>query len=100
MVHQVPVQFPKKCACGRTVASWTEWAKLPDKGFQVDEYESLNLRDCQCGSTLAVVICIHKLEDPAAQAYAEEIAAQVEANERAEAEHECAYLFCHDGGED
>lgn len=48
-------QFPKTHPCG---ASYTEaeWQGLPLVGVQADDVEVLELRDCRCGSTLAVVV--------------------------------------------
>lgn len=47
---------PKTCACGRTYTA-AEWAELRLVGVQVvPDWCSLELRDCECGSTLAVEV--------------------------------------------
>lgn len=54
-----PPQFPKGCRCGAIY--WREqWAGLPLRGRQecaddAGEPYALELRNCVCGSTLAVV---------------------------------------------
>lgn len=47
--------FSKRCACGRT-HNLAAWLALPDRGHQKDDVEDLELRDCPCGSTLAVLM--------------------------------------------
>lgn len=42
------------CSCGTEYTS-AEWSRLPYVGEQADDEESLELRDCVCGSTRAVV---------------------------------------------
>lgn len=43
------------CACGH----WIEWRDAPLVGFQQDDVERLELRNCpQCGSTRALVIAV------------------------------------------
>lgn len=47
--------FPKRCAvCGRTFDLWV-WHTLRLKGHQVDAVETLEIRDCVCGNTMAVI---------------------------------------------
>lgn len=43
----------KTCACGRTYTR-AEWNKLRLVGEQVDDVERAELRDCVCGSTIAL----------------------------------------------
>lgn len=45
----------KTCTCCRRAISQKEWTQLRYVGVQADEVEALELRDCDCGSTLAVV---------------------------------------------
>ena len=47
-------QFPKTCGCGLiyTEADWNEILTL--KGVYKDEECTLEMRNCLCGSTLAV----------------------------------------------
>lgn len=50
--------FPKSCACGR-VHSRDAWVALPNrKVWHVDETLTMELRDCTCGSTLAIEITL------------------------------------------
>lgn len=44
---------PKRCACG-AVYDGHAWARLPLVGLHVDDEESIELRNCRCGSTIAV----------------------------------------------
>lgn len=44
---------PKRCGCGRTFDALA-WAELPYVGRQDDGEELLELRNCPCGTTLAV----------------------------------------------
>lgn len=47
--------FPKRCGnCGR-VYSKPEWARLPCIGTGGDDVETLEFRNCPCGSTLTIV---------------------------------------------
>lgn len=46
----------KLCSCCRRAISQEEWSGLPLVGIQADDVEALELRDCECGSTLAVVL--------------------------------------------
>ncbi len=46
----------KTCACCGAAHDLAAWLALPLRGRQVDEIEDLELRDCGCGSTLAVAI--------------------------------------------
>jgi len=43
----------KHCACGLSFDP-TEWAALDYVGVSADEVQRLELRNCPCGSTLAV----------------------------------------------
>jgi hypothetical protein len=46
--------WPKTCACGASFRE-EEWAKLPFAGRVPDnEGDSLEMRTCKCGSTLAM----------------------------------------------
>jgi hypothetical protein len=47
--------WSKACGCGRT-HSLAAWIALPLVGHQKDDVEDLELKDCQCGSTLAVLL--------------------------------------------
>lgn len=44
----------KRCACGACYATRAEWAALPAIGVWRDSVADLDLRNCACGSTLAV----------------------------------------------
>jgi len=46
-------RYIKECACGRVFTA-DEWGLLEYVGEIVDDVESLELRNCICGSTLAV----------------------------------------------
>lgn len=48
-------QFPKVCACCARAFDVEAWSNLRLIGHQEDAVERLELRDCHCGSTLAVV---------------------------------------------
>ncbi len=50
-----PSVWPKRCACGNPY-SRSQWQKLALVGYQADEVETLELRDCTCGSTLAIAV--------------------------------------------
>jgi len=43
----------KTCACGLKYTR-DEWELLPYRGVQETPDENLELRDCKCGSTLAI----------------------------------------------
>jgi hypothetical protein len=45
----------KRCACGREYTR-DDWGKLDYCGLQDGEGETLELRLCLCGSTIAVVL--------------------------------------------
>jgi hypothetical protein len=49
--------------CGRCARSFTqaEWAALPLLGVQVFPDEKLELRNCPCGSTLAVPLLVPRI---------------------------------------
>lgn len=52
--------FPKTCACG-AVHDAASWARLLFRGYMADreinpDGERLELRDCTCGSTIAIVV--------------------------------------------
>lgn len=46
----------KLCTCCRRAISPAEWNRLRLRGHQVDDVETLELRDCICGSTLCIVL--------------------------------------------
>ncbi len=48
------VEWPKTCSCGRRYTR-EEWESLPLLGRQAGEPD-LELRNCWCGSTLAVAL--------------------------------------------
>lgn len=47
--------WPKACGCGCSYSA-SEWVALEYVGVMSDEVESLELRNCTCGSTVAQVI--------------------------------------------
>lgn len=50
--------FPKKCSCGRTYTPET-WKQLPNpKSWKLPWREEQELRDCACGSTIAVLLVV------------------------------------------
>lgn len=49
-----PAKPIKVCACGRAYSP-AEWCALPFVGIMRDDVETLELRNCTCGSTLAIV---------------------------------------------
>jgi hypothetical protein len=62
-----PPQFPKKCTvCGKTYSSMEEWKQLPPpssgKTDWITDFEDYDIRNCACGSTLAVIVK-RKVED-------------------------------------
>jgi hypothetical protein len=60
--------FPKKCSCGRTHDA-ADWTMLHLVGWQTIGDERLELRNCACGSTLAIPAPLSLLfQDPAAVA--------------------------------
>lgn len=48
-------QWPKKCGCG-IVYDRAAWVKLLHVGDMVDEVEAIQLRNCTCGSTIAIIL--------------------------------------------
>jgi hypothetical protein len=48
---------PKTCGCGLT-HSPEAWSLLPFVGVMRDDEEASELRNCGCGSTLSVPLCI------------------------------------------
>lgn len=46
----------KTCSCCQRAISAQEWTQLRLVGIQADDVETLELRDCDCGSTIAVVV--------------------------------------------
>lgn len=63
-----PNQFPKKCkVCGAVYNSMADWQKLPPpvtgKTEWITDFEDYDVRNCACGSTLAVIVN-RKVEDP------------------------------------
>ena len=53
VVRRVDGEWPKACGCGR-VFSAHEWETLQFVGKMIDEVETLEMRNCPCGSTIAV----------------------------------------------
>jgi hypothetical protein len=47
--------WTKRCGCGNGY-NLAAWMALPLVGHQKDDVEDLELKDCQCGSTLAVLL--------------------------------------------
>jgi hypothetical protein len=45
----------KRCGCGRCFTR-AQWRELQYVGAQADDVETLELRNCPCGSTIAVVV--------------------------------------------
>jgi hypothetical protein len=51
------MSFPKTCSCCRRTYGWTDWITLPFKGYQDDgDGGRLELRNCICGSTIAIEV--------------------------------------------
>lgn len=46
--------FPKRCACGVVYQDRAAWEAQPLKGFWGDEVETLEFRNCVCGSTICI----------------------------------------------
>jgi len=49
-------QFPKKCTLCPRVHDQKSWAQLEYVGTTRDDIEELELRNCPCGTTLAVAV--------------------------------------------
>ncbi len=47
-----PLVWPKVCGCGRTFTKG-EWKKLPLVGRHTDYVETIEMRNCSCGSTIS-----------------------------------------------
>ncbi len=47
--------WPKRCGCGQTHTP-EQWACLQLVGNVGDAVETLEMRNCGCGSTLAIVV--------------------------------------------
>ena len=47
------VGWPKRCSCGRSYGR-SEWARLPFVGKASDSQCHIELRNCVCGSTIAM----------------------------------------------
>lgn len=71
---RIAAQFPKTCTCGKvTIADLaafralplpTKWGKPNPNNLQVTEFETFEYRNCtSCGTTMAAIVEIHKLED-------------------------------------
>lgn len=61
-------QWPKVCACGRSywrggarVPEW--WTDLPFRYQRTDSFSTNEARDCHCGSTLEVMLCVHNPDE-------------------------------------
>ena len=52
----------KSCMCGNAFSAYT-WKLLPRVGYHKDWAEKLELRNCPCGSTIAIVKR-HYMSDP------------------------------------
>jgi hypothetical protein len=48
--------WAKRCGCCGRTHDLASWLALPERGHQADAVEDLELRDCPCGSTLAVLL--------------------------------------------
>lgn len=57
----------KLCTCCRRAISPAEWNRLRLRGHQVDDVETLELRDCVCGSTLCIVLPAPETVRPSAE---------------------------------
>jgi hypothetical protein len=83
-----PPQFPKTCqVCNKTYNSMEEWQQLPPpssgKTEWITDFEDYDIRNCACGSTLAVIVK-RKVEDPELDEYpddSENVQADVEPQE-------------------
>lgn len=51
-------QFPKRCAKCGTVHTAESWAELRCIGEQAYAGETLEFRNCACGSTLTIVVAV------------------------------------------
>ena len=47
----------KRCGCGLAHDA-PSWSALPLAGVMRDDVEAIELRNCPCGSTLAIQVCI------------------------------------------
>jgi hypothetical protein len=53
----MPAPADKTCGCG-AVHDHFDWRHLPRLGVMRDDAEAAELRNCGCGSTIAVALCI------------------------------------------
>lgn len=49
----IPAPPPKACGCGLE-HDYFAWSRLPYLGVMGDAHEAIELRNCACGSTLAI----------------------------------------------
>ena len=56
-------QWPKRCGTCPAKYFRREWSELRLKGGWADDYERLELRDCSCGSTLAVLVEVYQEDE-------------------------------------
>jgi len=43
----------KRCGCGKAY-TYAEWKRLPFRGFQIDDVEAQEMRNCTCGSSITI----------------------------------------------
>lgn len=56
-------QFPKVCSCCQKSLSESDWSTLPLVGEMKDDVERLELRNCVCGTTLAALTHVYRVEN-------------------------------------
>lgn len=55
MADTVRAPASKQCGCGANHDPFA-WSRLPFVGVMADEEETIELRNCACGSTLAIEV--------------------------------------------
>lgn len=64
MGSQIHPQFPKVCGCCKAAIGEHLWSALLYRGVQEDEVQPLEMRNCRCGSTLAIELVLPVTQRP------------------------------------
>lgn len=60
-LNKLNEEWPKACGCGRVYCGPESWKGMKLIGVQADDFATLELRNCPCGTTLAVLTEIHDI---------------------------------------